>query len=325
MREKKEANSYIATVLIWIVLFSMLSFLTVPQQNNDSVSSSCKPATTTRSPSGWSDDKLLSNASDIYDSEDPVIAANGSFVHIAYQDYWGTFPSTYTEIRYVRSTDYGETWSEPINISLTDGKYSWLPDIATTPDGDIYIVWCDLRSGSREIWVNISHDDGQTWEGEKNLTAYDGKLSDWPHVASEGDNVYVIWGDRRHGLYSATIGINGYISAYQKTLFQQFDGDIHIQIKEWNQQIIYEEKYDTPSSYLQLPPTRGNPSIHDEHINEEYNLDMYLMRQYTIEIIFESKIMVEPYTDPLFGYPLPCYAISQIWGYFNTIDITFNE
>ncbi|MCK4718667.1 MAG: exo-alpha-sialidase, partial [Thermoplasmata archaeon] len=150
----------------------------------------------TRAPSGWSEDILLTNESDIYYSADPAVAICGDLVHVAYKDAWGTFPNTRAEVRYIHSDDGGENWAPAINMSLVDDEYSDLPDISVSGE-HVYVAWADTRNAAREIYINISHDNGNTWEGEVNLSDIDGHLSNWPSVDANGSNVAVIWGDDR--------------------------------------------------------------------------------------------------------------------------------
>jgi len=151
----------------------------------------------TRGKLGWSEDIELTNSS-FYDSEKPVVAVWGDFVHVAYQDYWsyGGF-DTRVEVRYVRSVDGGRTWSEPLNVSAVDDQYSKAPDIACW-ENNVYIVWSDTRDNNvPEVWINISHDNGKTWTGEFNLSKIDGNWSNWPHIAVDKNTVVVVWGDDR--------------------------------------------------------------------------------------------------------------------------------
>jgi hypothetical protein len=82
-------------------------------------------------------------------------------------------------VRVMRSTDQGETWSEPVFIDLlgtifiTDPESGddvrtgdIIPDIAVAPNGDLYAVWQDARlNGGRADGIALSRstDGGLTW------------------------------------------------------------------------------------------------------------------------------------------------------------------
>jgi len=87
-------------------------------------------------------------------------------------------PNQFTE-NVIRSTDRGLTWSPIINIS-TDGSVvardpetglgvrtgCGLPASAVSPDGNLYVAWCDSRfsGGARDdIALSKSTDGGLTW------------------------------------------------------------------------------------------------------------------------------------------------------------------
>jgi len=190
---------YAVLAILLLLLFVMpprLGTVNTLDECTSTINKQCPSLpSTTRSPSGWSDDILIS-ALEPYQSEYPAIAVNGDYVHVAYYEPYGVWPDTTAEVRYVRSTDGGKTWSEPLNVSCVDGEYSDTPDIACSGN-NVYIVWTDYRGPSRDIWINISHDGGVTWVGEKNLSAQDSRVSDWAHVCAWGDYVYVVWGDDR--------------------------------------------------------------------------------------------------------------------------------
>jgi hypothetical protein len=66
------------------------------------------------------------------------------------------------------SEDEGRTWSAPatINTSATSGREG-LHNLASSPQGQLYATWLDLRSGQMEIYGALSADGGKTWQHDE--------------------------------------------------------------------------------------------------------------------------------------------------------------
>ena len=127
-------------------------------------------------------------------SNGPSIAAQGSNVHVAWDDWrlgwWNS------EIFYRRSTNDGVNWS--IENQLTDDTtFSNTPSIAVSGN-NIHIAWEDMRDGNFEIYYKNSTDNGQTWSSDLRLTS-DGGDSYHPSTAVSGPNVHITWQDNRDG------------------------------------------------------------------------------------------------------------------------------
>lgn len=138
----------------------------------------------------WPDSLRLSDNS--FSSRYPSISANGSLVYVVWLDNrdgnW--------EIYYKKSTDNGNTWGS--DYRLTNNDYvSYCPSIATS-GANIHIFWYDNRDGNWEIYYKKSSDNGNIWSSENRLTNASGHS--WnPMVVADGDNVYVVWFDKRDG------------------------------------------------------------------------------------------------------------------------------
>jgi hypothetical protein len=101
-----------------------------------------------------------------------IVVDNSGTIHITWIDFQGG------QHRYVRSTDQGQSFSDPVDIgSVTEIEYQLpnggyrtptLPALAIDNtggpyDGSLYLTWNDMRNGDADVLMIYSHDDGSTW------------------------------------------------------------------------------------------------------------------------------------------------------------------
>jgi len=96
------------------------------------------------------------------------------------QDYFHVLGHTVDEdnIYYSRSTDDGNTWTDLVLIN-TDNQatslgYDIFADRWQSP-GYVMMVWLEKIPGSQigqNVWINISTDNGETWQGPQNITNF---------------------------------------------------------------------------------------------------------------------------------------------------------
>jgi hypothetical protein len=139
----------------------------------------------------WTSDDRIINST--LDSQRPSVAATGSDVHVVFRESGLNQPG---EIRYRRSTDYGDFWVT--NTQLTnDPAVSDYPKIAASGQ-IVHVVWNDGRDGNYEIYYKRSSDRGVTWGLDTRLTL-DANSSVGPNIAVSGSNVHLLWNDNRNG------------------------------------------------------------------------------------------------------------------------------
>ncbi|MGC2685834.1 MAG: sialidase family protein [Candidatus Nitrosopolaris sp.] len=80
------------------------------------------------------------------DSETPSIAAFGNKVYVVWTD---NSPGNF-DIFFIKSTDGGNTFSKPLNLS-NDPGLSYLPRIAIDGKNNVYVVWTDNSPGNYNI------------------------------------------------------------------------------------------------------------------------------------------------------------------------------
>ena len=105
-------------------------------------------------------------------------------------------------VRFVRSTDDGQTWSAPVlvNDDPDSGAWHWFGTMSVAPNGRIDAIWNDTRNAPpensfmTEVFYSYSLDGGQTWSANIPLTpAFDpgvgypqqDKLGDYYHMLSD--------------------------------------------------------------------------------------------------------------------------------------------
>ncbi len=146
----------------------------------------------TGTPAGWSDDIRLTYASPDSDKY-AAISVWESQVHIT----WRKLLADRSEIYYINSTNSGQSWSNPIQLSEgVSGIYCMYPDIDV--DSNIHVVWNDNEAiGFAEIKYCNSSDGGITWSATKMISVDDGENSEAPLITVSGSTIHVVWIDSR--------------------------------------------------------------------------------------------------------------------------------
>ena len=128
----------------------------------------------------------------IRDSIDPQIAIKGNNVYLLWVD---DTPSDF-DIFFLVSTDNGQTFSTPENISDNDVD-SFISQIAIKGN-NVYLLWVDDTPSDFDIFFSVSTDNGQTFSTPENISDNTGN-SISPQIAIKGNNVYLIWEDSTPG------------------------------------------------------------------------------------------------------------------------------
>jgi hypothetical protein len=138
----------------------------------------------------WNPEARLTN--DTSHSWHPRIAVSGSTIHVAWADY----RTGLWQVWYKRSTDYGATWQDDVQLSNGTGIIE-VPEVAVADLG-VHVVWQDSRHGlnNHEVYYVHSTDGGATWGAETRLTS-EPHESYAPVVAAAGPDVHVVWVDYR--------------------------------------------------------------------------------------------------------------------------------
>lgn len=130
------------------------------------------------------------------DSIAPSIATDGTSIYITWADQSRSGPS---EIFFSKSTDGGEIFTAPQNISNKQGN-SIAPFVAT--DGvNIYVTWTyrypinyseDWSKNHSEIYFSKSTDGGKTFSAPQKISS-DSSFSSASKIAVDGKNILLTW------------------------------------------------------------------------------------------------------------------------------------
>jgi hypothetical protein len=139
----------------------------------------------------------------------PMVTADG-IIHITWVDF-----QTH-QLRYVRSTDHGSSFSNPVDIGEVTELPGALPNSAfrtallpmgaadvgySEYQGSLYVAWNDYRNSDSDIYMTYSRDGGGTWSNATRVNTNpigDGTDQFMPDIAVTPQGyVVAIWYDRR--------------------------------------------------------------------------------------------------------------------------------
>jgi hypothetical protein len=120
----------------------------------------------------------------------PQVAASGENVYVV----WASLTQGNNDIFFIKSTDRGKTFGNLTDLSSNQGTSA---EVQIAVNGEnIYIVWSDDTTGNNEIYYSRSTNNGSSFSEPSNLSNDRGSSTE-PQLSSYGNNVYVIWNDRR--------------------------------------------------------------------------------------------------------------------------------
>lgn len=102
------------------------------------------------------------------------------------------------DVMFARSTDGGQSWSEPVRINddLSETNWQWFGTLSVAPNGRIDVVWLDTRLDpggyGSALFYSHSQDGGLTWSPNQQLSdVFDPHLG-WPNQQKMGDYFHMI-------------------------------------------------------------------------------------------------------------------------------------
>jgi hypothetical protein len=133
-------------------------------------------------------------------SENPAIAVSGNAVYVV----WSNNTSNNNEILFVKSTNAGDNFTDPENISNNPGS-SDNPSIAVSGNA-VYVVWSNSASNSEILFIK-STNAGDNFTDPENISNNAG-TSENPIIAVSGNTVYVVWIDTTSGNNQVPVSVS---------------------------------------------------------------------------------------------------------------------
>lgn len=142
---------------------------------------------------------------------------------------WGDMKDSPGRIIFVRSTDLGATFGDPVDVSKSTGV-AFEPEIAIGPDDAINVVWQDNAGGPNAIMFSRSTDGGVSFSEPKRISRGSGAATEAAIAADASGRLSVVWVDQSsgnaEGFYSrSTDGGDSFSEPINVSNIR--DGDIH--------------------------------------------------------------------------------------------------
>jgi hypothetical protein len=104
----------------------------------------------------------------------------------------------YTDFPYIKvtySTNYGTTWSTPVNLDTLVTNMVYNSCHVSAHGNHVAVVWFDKKGDAVNVYFRESTDGGITWRPKVNLTGLtaSGDTAAGATVTVQGDRVYVTW------------------------------------------------------------------------------------------------------------------------------------
>ncbi len=105
-----------------------------------------------------------------------------------------TPPGDPMDVRFIRSTDGGVTWSAPVRVNddpFGNGAWQWFGTMSVAPNGRIDAVWNDTRNtglvNHSQLFYSYSSDGGVTWSPNEPASPTWDSFVGWPNQQKIGD------------------------------------------------------------------------------------------------------------------------------------------
>jgi BNR/Asp-box repeat protein len=129
-------------------------------------------------------------------------------------------PGGTMDVHFIRSTDGGQTWSNPRRVNddpPSNGAWQWFGTMSVSPDSRIDAVWNDTRHGAAanqgELFYSFSTDGGVTWSPNEQASPRWNSWLGWPNQQKIGDYYHMV-SDREGASLAWAATFNGEQDVY---------------------------------------------------------------------------------------------------------------
>lgn len=134
------------------------------------------------------------------DSNDPVVAASGNNVYVAWHDT-SFYQTGKNEVVFKASTNNGRSFGDAASIiNLSDSPEGSYYQQLVAMGSNVYVIWGDEGPANRGALFRASRDNGNTFDGVVNLgfniTGYG---SPYVATATNGTEAFVLWNGATYG------------------------------------------------------------------------------------------------------------------------------
>lgn len=185
---------------------------------------------------------------------------------------WGDASTPGGRVVFVRSTDLGATYTEPLDVSRSSG-FAVEPEIAVDPGDAINVVWEDTAPGASQIMFSRSTDAGLSFSDPLQVSTGTGPATEATIATDDQGRISVAWVDESSGnanayysrstdhgaTFSAPINVSGFpsgdihkptIATFHNTVYIAFqNGDLFGEDDIKNRQVYLVKSSDAGVSF----------------------------------------------------------------------------
>jgi hypothetical protein len=134
----------------------------------------------------WEEPREIYHADSEYHIQSLRLERYMTNLHIV---YILTLPNANKEVYYMRSTDNGNNWEEPVRLTINVVD-SEILQIAVD-ENNIHVIWDEVRLSGRYLYYTRSTDNGESWDEPQKLT--DQTQSVYSSIIAFNNNIHLVW------------------------------------------------------------------------------------------------------------------------------------
>ncbi len=156
---------------------------------------------------------------------------------------WGDTKEGRSKVLFVRSTDLGLSFNEPLDVSRSSGV-AFDPEIAIDSTDAINVAWQDTAPGTSVIMFSRSTDGGLTFSEPRQVSTGTGNATEAAIATDSAGRISFVWVDESGGRAEAyyarsTDGGSSFSDPVNVSSFPKGNGDIHKPVVVAFQNTVY--------------------------------------------------------------------------------------